>query len=311
MLNLKMNSLIKKIATKFLGKLFLCTFVVFLLLGILSHRASTKGVVVPTSKMLEIWEYSCIEHIKNKNFKRAFEVLDVMNWQCDNKTGFSSGNDDFLQESDAKLSEVRNAKQEHKAKSDAPWVCHPSSSMSKTKKDFYKTVAKEVADYLHKKGVNNDTLYVVIAQIIQETSWGKKVFGNNYFNIKGEYKGQFVEFKTAEEYEKGKWVSLVDKFRKYPGLSESVEDYLEILKAKWPVSYKSMFDSSSDNNAKTFINALKAGQVGGYATDKNYGSKLLVLFEQVKVEMKQNILPTYLKCLGRENELKVIMEGDI
>lgn len=306
-----MKSPSEKSIKKFLGKFFWCTFVIFLLLAVFSYSAFTKGVVVPTSKMLEIWEYSCIKHIKDMNFKRAFEVLNVMNWQCDNKTGFSSGNENFLQESDAKLAEVRNAKQEHKAKSNTPWVCNPSSSMNKAKKDFYKIVAKEVEDYLGKKGVNNDTVYVVIAQIIQETSWGKKVFGSNYFNIKGEYNGEFVEFKTSEEYEKGKWVSLVDKFRKYPSLTESIEDYLGILKAKWPASYKSMFDAKSDSNVKTFIDGLKAGQVGGYATDKNYAPKLLALFEQVKVEIKQNVFPTYLKCLDRESELKTIMEGGL
>ncbi len=59
--------------------------------------------------------------------------------------------------------------------------------------------------------------------------------------------------------------------------------------------------SSADRN---FIDTLKAGQKGGYATDKQYASKLKLLGDQMKFEMSGGVSPTYLKCLGRENEIK-------
>ena len=165
-----------------------------------------------------------------------------------------------------------------------------------------------IEEYLIRKNANKQVVYVIIAQVIQETAWGTKVIGNNYFNIKGEYRGESVEFMTTEELDGGTWIRSTDRFRKYPSLEASIEDYIDMLKNKWPESYNAVFNSKNDLGVKEFIDGLKAGIRGGYATDKKYAIKLKNLYGQVVIELKSSALPTYLKCLNRSEELELIKE---
>lgn len=154
--------------------------------------------------------------------------------------------------------------------------------------------------------MNENIAHVIIGQIVLETSWGTRIFGNNLFNIKGKYNGESISFVTHEQLQNGQWVQITDSFRKYSSIEESVNDYLDLLKAKWNRSYVTAFSNSS---IEDFIEGLNAGKNGGYATDKSYNNKLLSVYGTIKEGMLQtDIIPIYLKCLDRKDELDQLME---
>lgn len=269
-------------------------------------NVSLQTITIPNSKYLQGLEYSCMKHIQAKEIFRAVEILNVMNWQCVEKEGFNTEIFDINETTKIHeyLEEAKNAKNAFLKAHKGEWVCDPKPILNQTKKEFYFTIAKRAFEYLISRGVNPEVANVVIAQMAQETAWGKKVLGNNYFNIKGSYRGESVQFTTSEEYADGKWTKIVDNFRKYPSLETAIDDYIRVLSEKWPRAYQSMFSKNNPSVAGSFIASLRAGLKGGYATDKNYAGKLRSLGDQVKFEMNGGILPTYLKCLGRETEIK-------
>ena len=109
---------------------------------------------------------------------------------------------------------------------------------------------------------------VIIAQAIQETGWGRKVKGNNYFGIKahGSDDGKNVSFGTHEYDAAGKKINIKDTFKGYDDIGDSVRGYGEFLK-KNP-RYKD-FLAGGDLNTQ-----LSNMGNSGYATDPNYGKNL-------------------------------------
>lgn len=265
-----------------------------------------QTITIPNSEYLQGLEYSCMKHIQAKKIFRALEILNVMNWQCLEKNGFNTEilNANETGKINEYLEEAKNAKNDFLKAHKGEWVCNPKPILNQVKREFYFTIAKRTFEYLISKSVNSEVANVVIAQMAQETAWGTKVLGNNYFNIKGSYRGESVQFTTSEEYTDGKWTRIVDNFRKYPSMETAIDDYIRVLSEKWPMAYQSMFSKNNPGVAGSFIASLRAGLKGGYATDKNYAGKLRSLGDQVKFEMNGGVLPTYLKCLGREAEIK-------
>ena len=110
---------------------------------------------------------------------------------------------------------------------------------------------------------------VLVAQAALETGWGRHVSdNNNYFGIKANdsYKGE----KTSEltfEYINGKKVNVIDRFRKYSGVLESMKDYISFIKDN--PRYKDAIDKSYSPD-EYFEQIHKAG----YATDPDYADKL-------------------------------------
>lgn len=121
---------------------------------------------------------------------------------------------------------------------------------------------------------------VLMAQAILESNFGTSELAQNaqnYFGIKGEYGGAFYEHVTTEEVD-GKLVQIKDKFRKYPNLESSVDDYINKIKngVNWqPNRYQGVWK----NNAPTYREATKA-LTGTYATDSNYHHKLNQIIEE-------------------------------
>lgn len=103
---------------------------------------------------------------------------------------------------------------------------------------------------------------VIFAQAALESAWGKSAPGYNYFGIKGAGGTQ-----TTQEYLNGKWVTIKDSFRRYSSPLESIIDWGDFL-GKYK-RYKPVFNAQG---AEAQARALGAS---GYATDPNYGSKLL------------------------------------
>jgi hypothetical protein len=91
---------------------------------------------------------------------------------------------------------------------------------------------------------------------------------NNLFGMKAgsSWNGPVANMKTQEEV-KGRNVTIRDAFRAYPTKRDSIVDYFDRLKSRWPEAYK----------AKTLDEAIAGlgfGKKGGYATDTQYGSKI-------------------------------------
>lgn len=116
--------------------------------------------------------------------------------------------------------------------------------------------------------------HFLVAQAALETGWGKSVIQRadgstsyNLFNIKAgrDWQGEVVEARTTE-YENGRAVERVERFRAYGSYAESFQDYTRLIGQN---SRYAGVRGQSDGDA--FARAL---QQGGYATDPAYADKL-------------------------------------
>lgn len=136
----------------------------------------------------------------------------------------------------------------------------------KNEEDFVKKMMPYALKAVEGIGFNP---LVLVAQAALETGWGRHVSdNNNYFGIKANssYKGDMTSELTSE-YIDGKKVNVIDKFRKYSGVLESMKDYISFIKDN--PRYKDAIDKSYSPD-EYFEQIHKAG----YATDPNYADKL-------------------------------------
>ncbi len=292
---------------RFIKNITVFSLIIFCIIST-STSLFSEQIRIPTKEILEVWEFSCIKHLKDGNIKKAKQVLKVMNWQCDNKQYLTLDDMESFELAQNNLGEARKTQNKY-VKAGKEWICYNFQFYSKIKSAFIEGIGKQVLDIFKNIGIDENVALVVISQIVLETAWGKRIYGNNLFNIKGKYDGQSVDFTTHEQLKDGRWVKIIDSFRKYPTIEDSIKDYLKVLKSRWTDSYKALF--SSDRNAvNEFISGLRVGQKGGYATDKVYEGKILTINRQVKELLSgSSLFPTYLKCLGREEELKQILRS--
>ena len=115
---------------------------------------------------------------------------------------------------------------------------------------------------------------VKLAQSALETGWGASVIGeaNNMYGIKASgpytpyWKGAFIN-KPTREYVNGEYITVVQPFRKYNSLADSIKDHTYFLQQF--SRYNNVFSS------KTPEEQTQALQDAGYATDPDYASKLM------------------------------------
>lgn len=105
---------------------------------------------------------------------------------------------------------------------------------------------------------------VIFAQSALETGWGRSAPNNNYFGIKGPGALQT----TREQNRDGTWVTIRDSFRGYSSMADSVQGYVDFINnprsRRW----------GGAKTAGTIEGAIAGIVQGGYATDKQYASKL-------------------------------------
>ncbi len=112
---------------------------------------------------------------------------------------------------------------------------------------------------------------VTIAQAIDESGWGQSSLArldHNLFGIKGTGPAGSTSLPTVE-YQNGQPVSTVAGFRTYDTAAQSVEDHGRLLATSG--YYGQAMAARHDPNG--FANAL----TGVYATDPQYGAKLITL----------------------------------
>ena len=114
---------------------------------------------------------------------------------------------------------------------------------------------------------------VTIAQAIDESGWGLSSLAtrdNNLFGIKGDGPAG-SDPQPTQEYENGQFVTLTAPFRVYRNVAESIEDHGKLLATSQ--YYTQSMAERHDPNA--FADAL----TGVYATDPDYGAKLIGLMQ--------------------------------
>lgn len=121
--------------------------------------------------------------------------------------------------------------------------------------------------------------YILIVQAGLETGWGKRVIDNNFFNIKAtkawKKSGRdTVKITTHEYISKNQKIKIIDEFRKYNSIEESIEDFINLISTS--NRYKEAWKNR--NNYRLFFKAL---QKGGYATDPEYANKLIKIYEAI------------------------------
>jgi len=141
---------------------------------------------------------------------------------------------------------------------------------------FVETLAPLAKTMAQKLGVDPR---VLLAQSALETGWGKHVMhndhgvsSNNLFGIKtnNNWQGEKITIDTLE-VENGELVKKKDNFRAYSDIEQSFSDYVDFIKQN-PRYQKALL---AVQNAKEYLEQL---QSAGYATDPNYASKILKIF---------------------------------
>lgn len=132
----------------------------------------------------------------------------------------------------------------------------------------------------------------LVAQAALETGWGKHVMpgangqsSRNLFGIKAgsRWQGQQTQVRSLE-YEAGKPVMRLSRFRSYDSYAQSMKDYVELIGGH--PRYEKARQVAQDPDA--YFEALQAA---GYATDPHYARKLKQVlrsdaFEQARQEME-------------------------
>lgn len=121
---------------------------------------------------------------------------------------------------------------------------------------------------------------VLIAQAALETGWGQFIAkdeagqtSNNLFNIKAPDKAKdaSVAIKTTE-YIANTPIKTTANFKKYNSIEKSFQDYVALITGN--SRYQEALSQAGD--AKQYIHALHKA---GYATDPNYSSKIMAVYE--------------------------------
>lgn len=136
--------------------------------------------------------------------------------------------------------------------------------MKISRKDFF----NEAYTSARAAGLNDTQARLAASQAALETGYGKSVVGNNYFGIKAgkSWGGPAVTAGTWEDTSKGA-VRQKSRFRAYDNPAKSFADWASTVSRRWG-------DAFNAPTLEKAISGLRYGKPGGYATDRNYGSKL-------------------------------------
>ena len=126
---------------------------------------------------------------------------------------------------------------------------------------------------------------IILAQFGSETGWGKSVVPGTYNlgNIKSAGKG--VE--ATDNITKSR-----DRYLKFEDPEVFADYYASYIRRQFPEVV------GTGSNVEAFTKALRPGEKGGYAEDKDYGSKLSNAFSLVSARMESQKGEDYDKAFG-------------
>lgn len=131
--------------------------------------------------------------------------------------------------------------------------------------------------------------HLILAQAALESGWGKREIPTsdgkqsyNLFGIKasGDWKGKSTQI-TTTEYQNGQPVKIQQRFRVYDSYLEAIGDYVKLLSAN--PRYREVVNAARPEDAAYAL------QRAGYATDPNYGAKLVQIINQLKNGAQQAV----------------------
>jgi flagellar protein FlgJ len=154
-----------------------------------------------------------------------------------------------------------------------------SAGRTPTRHEFLDAILPAAERAAAKLGVSPRNL---IAQAALETGWGRHLprsedgrISFNFFGIKatGGWRGASVASSTTEVLD-GRAQRMVERFRAYSGVDESVDDHARLLGN----SRRYVAVRGTGDDAHAFGTAL---QRGGYATDPGYARKIVQVADSV------------------------------
>ena len=149
--------------------------------------------------------------------------------------------------------------------------------------DFIGQVALGAVATQHKYGI---PAAVTIAQAIDESGWGRSSLAtrdHNLFGIKGTGPAG-SDPQATQEYENGQLVTRSAAFRVYHDIAESIDDHGRLLATSEHYT-QAMADRQNPN-------AFAAALTGVYATDPDYGAKLISLMRRYNLYRYDVVAPT-------------------
>lgn len=130
---------------------------------------------------------------------------------------------------------------------------------------------------------------VILSQAALETGWGKSIIkssdgtsSHNLFNIKADksWRGEQEQVSTIE-FKEGMAIKEIAGFRSYASYQDSFDDYVDFIKTN--SRYKSALKSVQQ--PEQYMHEL---QQAGYATDPDYASKVMKIYQN---QLRENKLP--------------------
>lgn len=178
-----------------------------------------------------------------------------------------------------RASAVRPAEGPTPAPASAPATIASDSSSTNQRAEFVQRIRPQAEQVAARLGVATES---VIAQAALETGWGRSIpadstgSSNNLFGIKANsnWQGARVASLTQEHSANG-MRQVVEPFRAYRSVAESVSDYADLLGNSR--RYAAVRNTGQDVHA--FATALKRG---GYATDPDYVQKIVATADSVR-----------------------------
>lgn len=121
---------------------------------------------------------------------------------------------------------------------------------------------------------------VSIAQFILESDWGARAMADahNYFGIKARNGQPFIS-RTTREFIGGRWTTVTARFAIFSSMESCFEAHAALLcEGRWHENGALIYADalSHPTDAEAFAHAL----TGVYATDPNYGAKLVAIMRE-------------------------------
>lgn len=114
---------------------------------------------------------------------------------------------------------------------------------------------------------------VTLAQAALESGWGKHAIGGyNIFGIKGTGPAGTVS-KSTQEWENGRYITIQANFAKYENFNQAVMEHGKVFQKHY--YDKAMQVYAQNKDPKQFAQNI----TGVYATDPNYGQKIISLMD--------------------------------
>lgn len=121
-------------------------------------------------------------------------------------------------------------------------------------------------------------LPVTVAQFLLESNWGRSCMGDarNYFGVKARDGEPFVT-RTTTEYVDGRPVGVQARFRAYDSMADCFADHARLICERARADGRKIYAAAlaHPDDPVAFANAL----TGVYATDPDYGRKLVAIME--------------------------------